>query len=460
LNNLGEIVPPQSDFDYTGSSPILHKKEHRLTLKLTKRRATSLKRDIAAGTKSLQALANKYKVSRGLVSDIANERTRTDVPWPEDYEPALNKKGGQRKKILHDPTDARVLELEAEVIHLNDEKNLLKRQAKAATKTSGLYKAACDVVSENLIPMKALPVQRKRGAQQDIIEEDLVLHLSDGHHDQVVRKEETGDLEEYNFPISCARAERLVDTVIEHSQGHLPNYRFRRLWILANGDHTSGEIHGHEKRSYFKNQMKNTLAIGQLHALMIRDLAPYFDQVNCVYTPGNHGRRTLKKDHYGAHENWDYMVAKVTELHCAKLRNVAFKIPNAFSVNLDICGHGFHLCHGDDVKGSLGIPFYGMVRKQKNLMALNAISGGTRIRYFCMGHHHVQASMADLDGELLVNGAWLGNDPYSYNSFSGYRAPTQLLHGVHKKHGVTWRLPIGLKHDAESKGPKRYKVSI
>jgi hypothetical protein len=425
---------------------------------LTKRQVSSLKKQIADGKKSLTTLAKEFGVSRGLVSDIANGRTHKDVKWPKGYK-HKKREGGQRKNVKHDPTDDRVLSLEAEVAHLVDEKNHYKRAAKAAAKTGGLWKAACEVIDEKIKPFKQLPSARKPLRPQTITE-DLVLHLSDGHHDQLVTLEETGDLEQYDFPISCARAERLVDTVIEHSQEHLTNYRFENLWILANGDHTSGEIHGHEKRSYFKNQMKNTLAIGQLHALMIRDLAPYFESVYCIYVPGNHGRRTTKKDHYGAHENWDYMVAKTTELWLRDVDNIGFAIPNAFSVNIDIRGHGFHMCHGDDVRGSLGIPFYGMVRKQTKLMALNNISGSTRIRYFCMGHHHVQASMADLDGELLVNGAWLGNDPFSYNSFSGYRAPCQLMHGVHDRHGVTWRLPIGLKHDSERDGPKRYKVEI
>lgn len=425
---------------------------------LTNEQAISLKREIAEDKKSLTQLANEYNVSRGLVSDIANGRVRKDVPWPDGYI-HITQQGGQRKDIKYNPTNERILELQAEVVHLVDEKNDYKRAAKAATKKSGLYAAAVEVIEEKIKPFTQLPGQRKLKKSTNI-EEDLVLHLSDGHHDQIVTLEETGDLEQYDFQISCARAEHLVNVVIEHSQEHLPNYNFKNLWILANGDHTSGEIHGHEKRSYFRNQMKNTLAIGQLHALMIRDLAPFFDNVYCVYVPGNHGRRTVKKDHYGAHENWDYMVAKTTEIWCRDLDNVGFAIPNSFSVNIDICGHGFHMCHGDDVRGSLGIPFYGMVRKQKNLMALNNVTGGTRIKYFCMGHHHVQATMADLDGELLVNGAWLGNDPFSYNSFSGYRLPCQLLHGVHERHGVTWRLPIGLKHPGERDGPKRYFVEV
>ena len=118
------------------------------------------------------------------------------------------------------------------------------------------------------------------------------------------------------------------------------------------------------------------------------------------------------------------------------------------------------MCHGDDIRSNLGVPFYGMVRRQSKLMALNSITDSLRIRYFCMGHHHVAASLADLDGELIVNGAWPANDQFSYNAFAGYREPCQLLHGVNPKYGITWRMLVRLKHDAEHDGPKRYKVEI
>ena len=142
-------------------------------------------------------------------------------------------------------------------------------------------------------------------------------------------------------------------------------FRFPVLNVLAYGDFTSGEIHGACQRSYFKNQFKNSLAIGQFHALMYRDFAPYFDAVNIIYVPGNHGRRSQKKDHHGAHNNWDYLVAKTAELYCADLENVHFTIPDSFSINLDINDIGFCIFHGDDVRSNLGIPWYGLERRQR-----------------------------------------------------------------------------------------------
>lgn len=428
---------------------------------MSREKAALVKKDIAEHKGRNQAVvAKKHKISRSTVSDIKTGRLHGDVPWPEGYEPLPNKKGGQRKPLDEaDPTNERILELEAELLHVQEEKNKLASKYKASAKTDGIFKSIVREMDHRVKPYPCLPKAATLRLKKAAITEHMVMHLSDGHHDQVITPEECGGLEEYNFPISCARAERYVDTVIEWTQDTLtPKFHFTDLWVLAYGDHTSGEIHGHSQRSYYRNQFKNCFAIGQLHALMYRDLAPYFERVHVVYLPGNHGRRTLKKDFHGAHDNWDYLIAEIARMHCRSMDNIDFLVPDAFSCNLDINGVGFNLSHGDDVRGSLGIPFYGMVRRQKGLIALGAVQGGPNIRYFCMGHHHVAATLSDINGELLVNGAWPGTDSYAYNSFSGYREPAQWIHGVNPRHGITWRLNVKLKHEAETKGPKRYKI--
>lgn len=424
---------------------------------LTKAKVEKIKADITKGDRQT-VIAKRHGTSRSTVSDIATERIHKDVPWPTE-KPLPKKKGGQRKPIEdHDPTDARIMELEADIIHLSDELKRERAKVKAGAKTQGLFKAIVQEMDTRIVPYKALPPASVIKTKKKSIVEHVVMHLSDGHHDQVVTSEESQGLEVYDFPISCARAERYVDTVLEWTKDTLaPKFDFRVLWIPAYGDHTSGEIHGHGNRSYYRNQFKNCLAIGQLHGLMFRDLAPWFDQVNIVYLSGNHGRRSKEKDYHGAQNNFDYLIGETARLFCRDLPNVHFTIPNSYSVNLDINGVGFNFSHGDDVTGSLGIPFYGMVRRQKGLMALNSLTG-RRTRYYCMGHHHVASSLSDLDGELLVNGAWPGTDSYAVNRFCGYREPTQLLHGVNPKYGVTWRMNVKLRHDGERSGPTRYKI--
>jgi hypothetical protein len=426
--------------------------------KLNEQQVKELKAKLVEGM-TQPKVAELFGVSRSTVSDIATGRIYAGVPWPEGGPPMPKRPGGQRKPLdNYDPTNAKIMELESEIVHLTDERNRERARVKASAKIAGLFKAIVAEMEQRINPFAALPLAVDFRRKAEIVEH-VVMHLSDGHHDQVVRPEEVGGLEDYNFPISCCRAERYVDTVVEWCHDTLaPKFAFPVLWVLAYGDYTSGEIHRACERSYYRNQFKNCLAIGQLHALMYRDLAAHFEQVNVLYLAGNHGRRTPKKDYSGAHDNWDYLVGEVARLHCRDLGNVHFTIPDAWSANININGVGFNIAHGDDVRSQLSIPWYGMVRRQKGLIALGAAAGAQRCRYFVVGHHHAASVLSDVDGELLVNGSWVGTDAFAYNSLSGYREPAQWLHGVNPKHGITWRLNCKLRHENEKNGPRRYLI--
>lgn len=427
---------------------------------LSTNKVQKLKADIASRQYTQPELATKYKVSRSLVSDISTGRAYTDVPWPKGNLPPSKMPGGQRKPIpQHDPTNERILELESEIIHLQDELAREKKRVKANAKIAGLFKAIANEMDGRIKPLAPLPPVWKPASKDTRIIEHCVMHVSDGHHDAVIRPEECDGLEDHNFLVSCARAERYVDRVLDWTQRTLaPRFHFPVLWVLAYGDFSSGEIHGAAERSYYRNQFKNCLAIGQLHGLMCRDLAAHFEQVNVLYLAGNHGRRTPKKDYGGAHNNWDYLVAETARLNCRDLKNVSFLIPNAWSANVEINGIGFNVSHGDDVRSNLSIPWYGMTRRQRGLIALGAVRGGLRPRYFCVGHHHTASTLSDIDGELLVNGAWVATDAFAYNALTGYREPAQWFHGVNPKFGITWRLNVKLKTPEERRGPQRYRI--
>lgn len=427
---------------------------------LTPKKVANIKALIVEGKLTQDEIAKKYGVSRSLISDIDAGRSWKTVPWPEGYSPKTQ--GPQRKRVPDfDPTDARVLELEAEVEALRSERQHAREQYRASKKELGLFRAIVEEMETRVKPIKPLkgikPVGRRK---KGLIEETLVMHLSDGHHDQTIRPSECGDLENHDFPTSVRRAERYVETVIDYTQRVLGgSYNFHTLWLLAYGDHTSGEIHGSVQRSYFRNSFKNAFAIGQLHACMISELAPYFEKVNILYVPGNHGRRSMKKDYHGAHDNWDYAIARVAEMHCKEHDHVSFAIPDSWSANVDIDGVGFSIFHGDDINSSMGIPWYGLERRTRRVQALHQAAGLPRVRYQVCGHFHKPASIGDLDGELVINGPWVATDAYAYNRFSGFTEPTQWFHGVNFKHGITWRMACHLRNQQSYKErPKRYNI--
>ena len=414
--------------------------------KLNEEQVRGIKNDLSAKLLTQQEIAAKFGCSRSNISDIACGRVHKEV----------------RAEIEMDEQEAQIFKLRSEIEHLREERNTARRQLKSAAKTQGLFQAMVDELETSFKPLRALPTARREfKPTKNQTVEHLVMHISDGHHDQVVTPADTGGLETYDFPISMCRAERYVDATLKWTQQTLSKqFYFPSLTVLAYGDHTSGEIHGATGRSYFGNAFKNSLAIGQLHALMYRDLAPYFEQVNIVYVPGNHGRRSNKKDYHGAHDNWDYLIAKTAELHLKDVKNINFHIPNSFSANVNIGGIGFQVFHGDDIRSSLGIPWYGLEKRKHRLMALENIRDDIPIRYYCCGHFHRPGSTTEVNGEMLINGAWPASDAYAYNSLGGFTEPSQLIHGVNSKYGITWRLPVKLRCDYEKTGPRRYRIDM
>lgn len=346
---------------------------------------------------------------------------------------------------LDDPQEA------SKMLALQDGQAYARKRLREGLRNEEVIKRCTEIAVSDVKAFKpVVPPKFKR--RKDAVQETLVALNSDGHHDQVVRAEEVNGLEHYTFPVSLRRAQNYVDTLINFTKNTLVGYDFRRLVILSLGDSTSGEIHDAERRSAFGNQFKNCLAIGSLHAAMYRDLAKHFAQVDIVCTSGNHGRKTARKEYKdGAHNNWDYMVNKVAEGHLSEQDNVRFHIPNSWDTIVDVEGFGFHASHGDDCASTGGNPWNGLKNLHKTNAGIHRGSGQNKpfrgageIDYYCIGHHH---TLGNVDGNgvgYICNGAWVGTDPYAYQSLRVAGRPQQLIFGVHKDHGKTWSLPIHL----------------
>lgn len=403
----------------------------------------AIKKDIEIGDMSLRTIARTHGVGVNYVGKVRDGLAKPMTTMETIKQPKV------------DPTDARVLQLESQVIALRDDNAACKRAYKAAQRQNAVFEALVDEMQLTVKPIKPLPPVIKIKGNDVKIRESLVMHLSDEHADSVISPHQVGGLERYDLRIALRRAEVYVDTVTQFTQQTLANYKFDDLYVLAHGDHVSGEIHGATDHSFYRNSFRNALAVGQMHALMYRDLCAHFPRVHVLYLSGNHGRRSLKKDFHRPQDNWDFLVAETARLHCVYLKNVDFNIPDSYSACLDIEGHGFAVSHGDDVRSWNGIPWYGIERKTRRWAALNA-AVDRKIKYYCFGHFHNAATQAALNGEMILNGAWVACDPYAFNSLTTFTEPSQWIHGVHHQHGVSWRLNVKLRTEREHLGPKRY----
>jgi len=362
-----------------------------------------------------------------------------------------------------DPTNIEIRRLQGRLQIIQDELKAAQSAVQVNDKKVTLFELLAEHMQGLITPLQppALFELEDPAMEVQTIQEDLVMHLSDEHADETVLPHQVGGFENYNFPIALSRAENYIDTTIKFTRRTLVGYHFPRLWILAYGDHTSGEIHKSVDRSYYRNQLRNSLAIGQMHAFMFRDLAAYFPEIHVIYLPGNHGRRAVfvKKDYNNPWDSWDYLIGETAKAWCQNIPQIYFHIPDAFNVVIDINGWGFHVQHGDDIPSWNNLPWYGIERQTRRLSALHN-TAGRPVHYYVMGHFHKHSTIGDLKGETIINGPWLATNPYSYGKFSSYTEPTQWIHGVHPKYGISWRMNVKLRHAEETDGPKRYKIQL
>jgi hypothetical protein len=335
----------------------------------------------------------------------------------------------------------------------------LTRELRHRRARSGLIASVVERLPDLVTPISPAPLVKINKDADHTVDEDLVVHCSDSHADQVVESSRVNGHETYNLAVAFARGERFMDTTIKFTQETLSNYRFKRCYVLAYGDHVNGEIHNGVHTSSFSNTIANTLAVGQLHAQMWRDLSAYFNEVVVLYLNGNHGRRAPKKDYANPLDNWDYLVAETARQYTRDSANIQYLIPNSFTAIMNIRGYNFHIQHGDDIASWAGIPWYGIERDSTRVQAMHAFESQA-IHYNVMGHFHQLGTAQRGRGELILNGSWKRTDDYTMNRFKSIAHPQQIIHGVHDDHGVTWRLPVRLDYDGDVQGPKRYKLEF
>lgn len=323
-------------------------------------------------------------------------------------------------------------------------------------------------VIEEIDPIPYQPTKKKSRGQADIVE-SLVIMVSDSHPDHVLPPERVRFYEHYGFIPFCHRAEKYIDSIFSYCSS-MNNRKFDHIYFLLMGDHGSdGNIHNLKYHSEWKNCMKSSIASGEVYAMMINDIKRKFPEqpITIVSVSGNHGRMGKKVNWKEPQSNWDYLSSMYAYTRCRELVNAGhaeFIIPDSWSVSIGIHDWNFVVSHGHQIKGNtLGIPHYGVRRSVGNMVALGAAKDIV-YNYFLLGHFHQLADLGHSTGEVLMNGAFLGTTEYLFEEKSSFLEPKQLVFGVSKEEGVTWRHYFNLRdknwQEKELEKPSRYNVGM
>lgn len=272
--------------------------------------------------------------------------------------------------------------------------------------------------------------------------EHVGIILSDVHVGECHSYEETGGLSEYNVDVFKQRAESFKDKVLDITDRHRHMYDLPELHIFSLGDMVAGMNEaGQWSYEYLDlNIYEQVMQAFSTFRNIIATWAKHFKKVNFYGIFGNHGRvgkRGIEK----VFVNWDRICYDFLQTSLSEYDNIEWHIPKSWWLMPKILNYNFYLCHGDGIKSSMGIPFYGVERAERNIVSMLK---NEKIDYFLLGHFHSPAELQTNNGRILMNGSWMGGDMFSIRDLRRMDRPEQKMFGIHEKRGITWMYNIDL----------------
>lgn len=347
--------------------------------------------------------------------------------------PQWGEKEGDPIDVVTDDLKGRVRDLEAQLA-------AVKRDNVTAKRIREMIGGLADELPE---PPKWVVRSTKKGSP------GVPLTLwSDWHVGEVVDKEQTGGINEFNLEIAQQRVRLLVEKIIDLCFNHQTNPDYPGIVVCLGGDMISGLIHQElveNMEGPFASQLFETYG---LLKWALGTLADRFGQVFVVAVVGNHGRLWHKpRAKNRVHDSFEYLIYNFlrqsfcpTDSAGKRLPGyddrLRFFIPDQTDAYFTVAGHRFLLTHGDSTGAKGGDGIIGalgpIVRGEKRV---REVAGYVDDHYdtALMGHYHVKVSLDN----VIVNPTLKGYDEFARNILRARpEVPAQMLLFVHEHYGI------------------------
>jgi len=380
---------------------------------------------VAEGVKKFQAVYNRAYRS------IRRKFEKEGLGNPKDY---LGSYEPEEIKEHHEGIRQEIRQKLAEQAEKKQLTELRKKQAVIDYIIDAVREEVAQIPAPRNIPYaKAQKIKHSSS-------EEIVIPVSDVQIGEMVHSEDVGGLGEYSFDIFKIRVEMWKNFVIKMLQRRLQITHIDKIHIPFIGDIVEGmDIFPSQAFHIDMGVVKQTIQGAFVFSMAIAEIANAFSHIpiEIEHVGGNHGRNGRK----GAtpyKDNWDRVLGFVMQLHLKDYKNIRVMIPDAWFIVKKIKGWNFHFSHGDDIKSSLSIPAYGMLRSHsRETVMLNM-----PLHYYQIGHHHTMTMIQNGYGEVICNGNWVGANEFVSKQIKSGNRPSQLMYAVNAKYGICERYVI------------------
>ena len=359
----------------------------------------------------------------------------------EHYENYYNNPDNTANEEIEVQIDKKTIKISAteykeairKVKELEEEKKQLKKQLEIYKDNYNSNEKILNYLKSVIKPEPLTTKAPKIEINKNKIEQVKVALISDVHFDEVVKKEQVMNFNEYNQEVALKRLWKFLKASILITENDKKIFNINQLNIFFLGDMLSGIIHDELIETNETNVSDSIMILSDVLAQMIIIYTKYFNKIIIDCDFGNHGGITQKKTYKNRYVNFDTILYNIIKLRLQNYINdnrVEMYVNTSPYGIREILGWKFLHSHGDDVKSWNQISYYGLKRRFANIKELYENSGG--FDYWLNAHTHKPAYI----DQTLTNGSIIGLNEYSLAKFGNKSPISQKFFGVNKEYGV------------------------
>jgi len=246
---------------------------------------------------------------------------------------------------------------------------------------------------------------------------------------------------DYNTIVCRDRVMKYADKIIEITRVQRADHPVNEIVVAMLGDMVEGvDIFPGQQwliDSTLYDQIFNTTPV--ILVDFLRKLLSYFDSVRVEAVQGNHGR-IGRKGTFGPEDNSDRMVYRVAKLMLRDEPRITFNMSDpkgerAWYQIMHIGEYKAMLIHGDQIKGSMGYPWYG-IGKKVHSWGSGGLGPDSDFTDLFLGHWHQLARIPLNHRTVWQNGSTESYNTFAQETLAAQSEPMQWLLFVRPDRGV------------------------
>ena len=258
---------------------------------------------------------------------------------------------------------------------------------------------------------------------------------------------------DYDTAVAEVRVRRYAEKIVKLTEIQRATHNVNKCAVLALGDIVEGELIFPGQSHLIDSSLYRQVTVDGPRILhtFLSILLENFKEVEVYWVIGNHGALggRSRRD-YNPETNADRMLGKILQTMFAGEKRIKFIIPEGVDNHwYTVARLGpkakFFCFHGDNIRGTMGVPFYGYNKKILGWKALASQGLMEDFTHAVCGHYHTPTSLYINDVRVWVNGSTESYNSYAQEQLASMGRPSQFCLFVKPTKGVTAEYLVNLE---------------